>query len=569
MKNSFMKHMVPAAAGASALVLGACMSVSDVHTTPNTAPSSAYFDVKSFGAIGDGRAIDTDAINKAIDAANAAGGGTVRFSAGTYASYSIHLKSNVTLLIDRGATILAAEPAADLSVGYDAPEPNAWDPYEDFGHSHFHNSLIWGEHIENVAIVGFGRIYGLGLSRGSPRSLRDQTPEERAAGTKAPATPKAANAAPIVPGPFGYPGRDTLRAGIGNKAISLRECHNVTLRDFTIYHGGHFGILATGVDNFTIDNLRIDTNRDGMDINSCYNVHVSNCSVNSPIDDGICLKSDYALGGVRACENITITNCHVSGFNEGTFLNDTFLRNSGMPGVPSSPIGRIKLGTEGSGGYKNIAISNCTFDYCCGLALEEVDGASLEDVSISNLTMRDITNSAIYIRLGSRDRSPPGVVPGVLRRVSISHVVASNVDPRFSSIIEGIPGHDIEGLRLSDIRIVYAGGGTKEDAALDPKEDEKGYPEPERMGHIPAYGFFVRHVKDVSFRDIDVSYAKDDARPAFILKDVSDADFDHIKAGHADGTPTFVLKEVSGFAIRNSPGIPDTRMDQPVADGKL
>ena len=85
------------------------------------------------------------------------------------------------------------------------------------------------------------------------------------------------------------------------------------LRDFSILHGGHFGILATGVDNLTIDNLKIDTNRDGMDIDCCRNVRVSNCSVNSPWDDGICLKSSFALGYARATEMVTITNCLVGG----------------------------------------------------------------------------------------------------------------------------------------------------------------------------------------------------------------------------------------------------------------
>src|SRR6266568_4799680 len=146
-------------------------------------------------------------------------------------------------------------PNAGASGGYDPPEPNQWDNYQDFGHSHWHNSLIWGEEILNVSILGPGRIWGKGLSRGA--------------------------------------GDTALPAGVGNKAISLKNCHNVTLRDISILHGGHFAILATGVDNLTIDNLMIDTNRDAIDVDCCRNVRVSNCSVNSPWDDGICPKSSY------------------------------------------------------------------------------------------------------------------------------------------------------------------------------------------------------------------------------------------------------------------------------------
>ena len=90
------------------------------------------------------------------------------------------------------------------------------------------------------------------------------------------------------------------QAGVGNKAIALKNCRNVLLRDFSILKGGHFGLLLTGVDNLTIDNLTIDTDRDGMDIDCCQNVRVSNCTVNSPWDDGICPKSSYALGYARA-----------------------------------------------------------------------------------------------------------------------------------------------------------------------------------------------------------------------------------------------------------------------------
>ena len=144
---------------------------------------------------------------------------------------------------------------------------------------------------------------------------------------------------------------------MGNKAIALKNCHNVLLRDFSILHGGHFGILATGVDNLTIDNLKIDTNRDGMDVDCCRNVRISNCYVNSPWDDGICLKADYALGSAKQTEFVTITNCYVSGCEEGTLLDGTYKHFApDVRGV--GRYGHIKLGTESNGGFRNITISN-------------------------------------------------------------------------------------------------------------------------------------------------------------------------------------------------------------------
>ncbi|HET9314228.1 MAG TPA: glycosyl hydrolase family 28-related protein, partial [Vicinamibacteria bacterium] len=131
------------------------------------------FDVRAFGAKGDGIAIDSPAINAAIDAASAAGGGTVVLPAGTYLSFSIRLKSRITLVIGAGATLLAADPA-DGKGRYDAPEPNEWDAYQDFGHSHWRNSLIWGIGLEDVAILGPGRIDGKGLTRRGPGPRRPE-----------------------------------------------------------------------------------------------------------------------------------------------------------------------------------------------------------------------------------------------------------------------------------------------------------------------------------------------------------------------------------------------------------
>jgi polygalacturonase len=452
--------------------------------------AAADFDVKHFGAKGDGKRFDTAAINRAIAAAHAAGGGTVRFPAGTYLSASIHLQSNVGLFLEPGCVIEAADHELKA---YDAPEPNIWGDknYQDFGHSHWHNSLIWGEGLENISICGGGRIYGKGLIK-----------------------------------------EDVQPPGSGDKTIALKNCRNVTLRDFTIFHGAHFGVLATGVDNMTIDNLNIDTDRDGMDIDCCHNVRISNCNVNSPYDDAICLKSSYALGCLRPTENVSIVNCHVSGFVEGTMLDGT-RDPSDVAGSPltarDGPCGRIKFGTESNGGFKNITIANCTFEHCRGLALEEVDGGDLEDVSICNLTMRDVSNAAIFLRLGNRARGPNNPPVGSLRRVNIDNVVASGVNFRCGAIISGIPGHDIEDISFSNIRLLSDGGGTKEDAAVRVPERETAYPDPGMFHVLPSYGFYLRHVNGVTLRNVAVGCAKPDLRPAFALDDVTNEDFDDIK----------------------------------------
>ncbi|HJP63023.1 MAG TPA: glycoside hydrolase family 28 protein [Mucilaginibacter sp.] len=455
---------------------------------------SSVYNVKTFGAVGDGKNLDSKAINKAIDSAAGAGGGTVYLPAGNYLSGSIHLKSNISLYIDQGATIIASDEDV-----YDHAEQTVNTTYQDYGHSHFHNSLIWGEDVHDVSILGPGTIYGKGL-------LRDYKKD----------------------------------SPIADKALTLHKCRNIIIRDVTFAHGGWFAILATGVDNLTIDNLKMDTNRDGMDIDCCRNVHVSNCSVNSPYDDGICLKSTFALGFARATENVTITNCQVSGYDEGSFLDGTYKRTS-QPEYGLHPTGRIKFNTESNGGFKNVVISNCTFDYCRGMALETVDGALLEDVSISNITMRDITNSPIFMRLGARMRGPQGTPVGELRRVTISNVRVYNADAEYGCQITGIPGHDIKEIELNNIRIYYKGGGKANDKPVP--EQEKNYPEPGMFGAMPAYGFYIRHVSGIKLRDVEVTYIDEDTRPAFVLDDVKAADIHNIK-GQTAGVEE--IKRVNG-----------------------
>lgn len=528
-----------------------CSLAPEANRLTRAAEPTAY-NVRTYGATGDGNTLDTQAINKTIDAAAAAGGGTVYFPAGNYLCVSIHLQSNIALYLDQGAKIIAADTTNDVK--YDPPEPNEWDKYQDFGHSHWHNSLIWGENVTNVSILGPGMIWGKGLVRGGNQSR-----------TQAQNDALNANRANEPKTPFGYPNpRDAVEPGWGNKSIALKNCRNVLIRDITILHGGHFAILATGVDNLTIDNLKIDTNRDGVDIDACKNVRISNCTINSPFDDAICPKSSFALGYARATENVTITNCQVSGYDEGTLLDGTYKREYNRYSVFSGPTGRIKFGTESNGGFKNITISNCVFDYCRGLALEEVDGGFLEDVTINNITMRDIGNAPFFLRLGSRLRAPAGVTVGALRRVNISNVIVYNADAKFSSIISGIPGHDIEDVRLNNIRIYYKGGGTKEQAALQPPERENEYPEPAMFGVLPAYGFFIRHVRGLEMSDVKVTYLNDDARPPIIFSDAKEVELRHIKARHPPGVPSFILKNVEDFSLQQSWPLTDMRLTKAV-----
>jgi hypothetical protein len=529
----------------------------------------AEFNVREHGAKGDGTTLDSPAINAAIEAASSAGGGTVRFPAGRYLSFSLRLKSHIALVFDPGCVLVAAD-ATTTKGAYDDAEANPHDAYQDFGHSHWHNSLIWADGMEDITLSGPVLIDGSALTRRGPP-----------AGKKDIMTLGAAAAARAF----------SDMQGRGNKAIALRLCRNVTLRDLSILNGGHFALLATGVDNLTLDNLRVDTNRDGFDIDACRNVRISNCSINSPNDDALVLKASYALGALRDCENITISNCQVSGFEVGSFLDGSYRRTQKHAPDDDGVTGRIKIGTESNGSFRNIVITNCVFEHCRGLALETVDGGTIEDVSISNITMRDIMNSPIFLRLGNRARGPEGTPVGAIRRINISDIVVSGVDARYPCIIAGIPGHPVEQVSLNRIRILYKGGLSMKEAAEQPgalingffthgffqrphgvrppeggrppvmeafpassprepfdiPERENGYPEPSMFGILPAYGLFVRHATELQVSQVDLGFLTEDSRPAALLMDVTGAEFQNFNVHRAPAAPVFVLRNVRDF----------------------
>jgi hypothetical protein len=492
------------------------------------------FNVAQFGAVGDGKTLDSPAINRAILSASQAGGGTVFIPAGTYLSGSIRLTNNLHLYLDAGAVILGAPQEMNA---YDPTEPWEGMAYQDGGHTYFHNSLIWGENLTNISITGPGMIRGGGLVRGDRLLDRmcgfsDWSPTNHAR------RPETTN------GPV----------RLGNKAIALKLCRNVLMRDFTIFHGGHFAVLATGCEGMTVDNVTMDTDRDGIDIDCCRNTTVSNCRINSPNDDGLCPKSSFALGRNVITENLTIINCQVSGFEEGTLLDGTL--------KPRRGTGRIKFGTEANGGFRNVTVANCTFRGCHGLALEEVDGGIMENITINNITMMDVVGYPIYITSGDRNRGPAVTAPGRVRNILISNVIATGIEPMSGIQITGTPGRPIEGVRLDNIRLEFNGGGSREYAARVPPELGTGYPEPGRIGVMPAYAVFARHVRDLELANIHASFVKDDLRPAMVCMDADGLEIDNFKAQLAPGVPAARFNDVRGITIRNSPQLQGISTDQ-------
>ena len=469
---------------------------------------AARLNPRAYGAMGDGQHIDSDAINAALLAA-AAEGDTVTLDAGTYLCYSIHLQSGVTLQLERGAVIKAAPVTA--TEGYDHAEAND-SRYQDFGHSHWHNSLIWGEGLHDVTLEGEGLIDGSGvLTRGGERKSSS--------------------------------GQTTA-----NKALALRNCQRVNVRGVSFRACGHFAILFTGVDDVLIDGVTADTNRDGFDIDCCEHVVIRNCRVNTVNDDAIVLKCSYALGWAKPTAHVVIEDCHVSGFDVGSLLDGT--RTTATLKAPDGdgPTGRIKLGTESNGGFRHIVIRRCTFTHCRGLALETVDGATMEDIDVSELTMTDICNPPLYIRLGNRMRGPEGLHPSVVKNIHIRNISATEADSRYAAcLIVGTEGHPIRDVSISDFYVQAKGGLTLDDfrqqRGANPfffekiRQTGQGgvklYPEPAAHGLQPSWGISIQHARDIKMRNVRLEAMQKDERLTLYTDDVKRVRFRRVSVSHA------------------------------------
>ena len=459
-------------------------------------------DVKDFGAVGDGVTIDSPAINAALEKASKNGGDTVMVPKGIYLCYSVHLQSNITLRLEKGAVLKAAQVSADA--GYDEAEPND-SHYQDFGHSHWHNSLLWGENLHHLTIEGGGLIDGSDvLYRGEPKR--------------------------------GYTGMP-----MANKALALRDCNHVTIRDISFLKCGHFAMLLTGVDDLLIENVTADTNRDGFDIDCCERVTVRGCHVNTMNDDAIVLKCSFALGWPKPMQQVVIEDCHVSGYDVGSFFDGTRTTNTMKAPDGDGPTGRIKLGTESNGGFRDITIRRCTFTHCRGLALETVDGAPMEKIYVSDIKMTDICNSPIYIRLGDRMRAPAGFHPSSVNDICIRNIHVTDADSRYACLIAGVKGNRVRGVKIDSLYVQFRGGLVIEDVRLQrgcnpfffsekrpaSQIGESNYPEPSAHGIQPAWGFSIIHAEDIELRNIHLETINKDERPWLYKRDAKRIRFDN------------------------------------------
>lgn len=363
---------------------------------PEMLRKKKFFQVTDFGASETARpASNTDAFNRAIREAAAAGGGTVVIPKGTFLTYTILLQSNVNLYLEEGAVIAAAktdilhsyEKQQGEGGNYAEPEVNPYLGLQDHGHSYFANSLVYGADLENIMI------YGKGLFTGGRFDEATDLLEYVLQGGD-----------PMEPSDREQKGH--RGEWFGNKGLALVRCKNIVFQDFSVTIGGHFAIITEGCENLYVDNILVDTTRDAFDIDCCKDVTVLRTTCNSLTDDGLCLKASFGAGIFKPLENVLIEDCKVSGYDAGSVYAGEYTRDKLIALDRCGPTGRVKFGTEATCGYHRVTIRRVQFDRSRGFCMEATDCSSLTDVIFEDCLLDNISSSPIFIRAGERGRFP-------------------------------------------------------------------------------------------------------------------------------------------------------------------
>jgi pectate lyase len=447
----------------------------------------ATFNVRDFGASGNGRQNDTAAINRAIEKCSAGGGGDVSFPKGTYLAASIHLQSNVRLVLDKDAVMAGANG------GYDPPEPNQFEKYQDFGHSHFHNALMWGEKIDNFAIVG-GRINGGGI-------IEDDGPA----------------------------GRD-----IGDKVIAIKSGRNLLFEGITHETGGHFVYLLNDCENVTLANLVVKKSRDAVNLVSCRNVQMHDCNLTGCGDDSLALKSDYALGRKIDSANIFIWNCYFE-----------------------SAANALQFGAESVGDFRNINFWNIRIGraWKAGIGMRSADGATIDGVHYRDIFMKNV-DTPISITLGHRLLSgEPNRKIGAIRNIQITNLTATEPRPRVRGIVRpsllaGLPESPLENVFLNRVSIVGKGGMTK-------PRDQTIVEARRREAALAAGGLFIQDARNIQLRDVVLSFEQAETRPSVIARRISGFGLEELKVQRFAGAPLIQLEKIDKLTITRCSELPD------------